>query len=109
LHNPKQIYSPFMTLAFDLKPEYRDAIPAAIHPADKTARPQMLKRETNPGYHDLLSAMEERTGIGCLMNTSFNLHGDAIVESPDDAIDTFEKSQIDVLLFEDIAIRRPPS
>ncbi len=109
LHNPKGLYSPFMTLAFDLKPEYRDSIPAAIHPADKTARPQMLKRDTNPAYYDLLSAMEARTGIGCLMNTSFNLHGDAIVESADDAIDTFEKSDIDVLLFEDIAVCRDAS
>lgn len=106
LDNPKGIYSPFMTMAFDLKEQYRDTIPAAIHPADKTARPQMLKREDNPGYYDLLKAFEKKSGMGCLMNTSFNLHGDAIVETPDDAIETFKKSDLDILMFDDVAISR---
>lgn len=106
LENPKSIYSPYMTMAFDLKHEYRDAIPGAVHPADKTARPQMLRREDNPGYYDLIAAFKKLTGIGAVLNTSFNLHGDAIVESPSDAIETFLKSEIDVLLFDCIAIVR---
>jgi len=106
LLNPKSIYSPFMTMAFDLKPEHRDALSGAVHPADKTARPQMLRREDNPRYYDLLAAFKERTGLGVLLNTSFNLHGDAIVESPKDAVDTFLRSEIDVLLFDNVAIKR---
>lgn len=106
LENPKGIYSPFMTMAFDLKPPFRDSIPGAIHPADKTARPQMLRREDNPGYYDIIAAFKERTGIGAVLNTSFNLHGDAIVESPSDAIETFLESEIDVLLFDQIAVLR---
>ncbi|WP_341702927.1 carbamoyltransferase C-terminal domain-containing protein [Ferrovibrio sp.] len=106
LVNPKGLYSPFMTMAFDLKPEYRRAIPAATHPGDKTVRPQMLRREDNPGYHDLMQAFGRRTGLECLMNTSFNLHGEAIVESPQDAISTFERSELDILLFDDVAVSR---
>jgi len=106
LVNPKKLYSPFMTMAFDLKPGVADKIPAAIHPADKTARPQMLRREANPAYYDLISAFKKRTGLGVVMNTSFNLHGEAIVESPDDAIDTLERSDLDVLLFDHVAVSR---
>lgn len=104
--NPKGIYSPYMTMAFDLKSEWAGRIPAATHPADKTVRPQMLQREDNPGYYELMRAFGEKTGIECLMNTSFNLHGDAIVESPDDAIHTFLNSELDILLFDDVAISR---
>lgn len=106
LYNPKSVYSPFMTMAFDMKREHRDYLPAAIHPADKTARPQMLIRTDNPAYYDIISAFKDRTGVGAILNTSFNLHGDAIVESADDAINTFLKSELDILLFDDVAISR---
>jgi carbamoyltransferase len=106
IENPKSVYSPFMTMAFDMKPEHQDLLPAAIHPSDKTARPQMLRREDNPGYYDIISAFKDRTGVGAVLNTSFNLHGDAIAESADDAIQTFEKSDIDILMFDDVAISR---
>ena len=104
--NPKKLYSPFMTIAFDSHPEFRDKIPATIHPADKTIRPQMLRREDNPAYYNLLSEFEKLTGIGVLLNTSFNLHGEAIVESPKDAIDTFLGSGLDILVFDNVAISR---
>lgn len=106
LENPKKIFSPFMTMAFDLKPEYEEVIPAVVHPADKTVRPQMLKREDNPGYYDLIAAFKRRTGLGVVLNTSFNLHGDAVVESPDDAVNTFLQSELDVLLFDHAAVLR---
>ena len=106
LDNPKDVYSPYMTLAFDLKPEFRTAIPAAQHPADKSVRPQMLRHSDNPGYYDLLKEFKALTGLGVLLNTSFNLHGEAIVESPDDAIDTFKRSEIDILLFDHVALSR---
>lgn len=106
LVDPKKMYSPYMMMAFDLKPEYEDVIPAVIHPADKTVRPQMLRRNDNPGYYEIISAFKERTGLGVVLNTSFNLHGDAIVESPDDAINTFLKSDLDILLFDHRAILR---
>jgi carbamoyltransferase len=104
--NPKGVFSPYMTMAFDLKPEWVGRIPAATHPADKTVRPQMLRRQNNDRYYDLIRAFGALSGIECLMNTSFNLHGDAIVESPDDAIRTFLSSELDILLFDEVAIRR---
>ena len=106
LDNPGGHYSPYMTMAFDMKPGFAGQLPAVVHPADKTARPQMLKREDNPGYHDLLQAFGRISGFECLMNTSFNLHGDAIAESPEDAIRTFENSELDILLFDELAIAR---
>ena len=106
IHNPKGIYSPYMTMAFDLKPGFENSIPAATHPADKTIRPQMLCEEDNPGYYNLLKAFGRKTGMECLLNTSFNLHGDAIVESPDDAVRTFLNSEIDVLVFDDVVVTR---
>ena len=66
----------------------------------------MLKREDNPGYYDIIAAFRERTGLGVVLNTSFNLHGEPIVESPEDAISTFLRSDIDVLLFDHVAISR---
>ena len=104
--NPKGFSSPYMTMAFDLKPGFAEALPAVIHPADKSVRPQMLRRDENPGYHELLQAFGRRTGFECLMNTSFNLHGDAIVESPADAIRTFQNSELDILLFDEVAVSR---
>lgn len=104
--NPKGVYSPYMTMAFDLKDEWLGEIPAATHPADKTVRPQMLHDQDNPSYYALIKAFGRIAGIECLMNTSFNLHGDAIVESPDDAIRTFLESELDILLFDDVAISR---
>ena len=106
LVNPKKHYSPYMTMAFDLNPGFADALPAVVHPADKTARAQMLRREDNPGYYELMQAFGRRSGYECVMNTSFNLHGDAIAESPDDAVRTFLESGLDVLLFDDIAVGR---
>lgn len=108
IENPKRMHSPHMTMAFDTKRGVAQEIPAVIHPADKTARPQMLERTANPSYYDLIAAFKERTGIGAVLNTSFNLHGDAIVESPDDAVETFLKSDLDVLLFDHVAIGRVP-
>ena len=106
LINPKKIYSPFMTMAFDLKEKFLNSIPAAIHPSDKSVRPQMLKRKNNPEYYDVLDAFKDISGLGVLLNTSFNLHGEAIVESPHDAISTFQRSDIDILIIGDKAIIR---
>ena len=108
LINNKNIYSPYMTIAFEVKSEFIKLLPAVIHPADKTIRPQMLKRSSNPKYYDLLNAFKEQSGIACVLNTSFNLHGEAIVDTPDDAISTFERSELDILLFDNYSIHRKP-
>ena len=105
IDNPKKLESPHMTIAFETVDGERK-IPAAIHQADKTARPQLLKKEVNPQLWELIKGFYDKTGVPSLLNTSFNLHGDAVVESPDDAIQTFIKSELDILLFDNMVISR---
>ena len=88
--------SPYMILAFDTT-DKRDDIIAGIHPQDKTCRPQTLNETWNPGYREVLEAFEEKTGVGGLLNTSFNLHGYPMVCTPLQALWTFENSQLDGL------------
>jgi carbamoyltransferase len=104
--NPKQLYSPFMTMAFDLAPAWHGKLPAVIHPADHTVRPQMLRPEDNPGYHALISAFHDRTGVPLVLNTSFNLHGEPIARTPEDAMHILRNSDLDIVLFDDIAVAR---
>jgi carbamoyltransferase len=92
LVNPKGLASPYMMLAMPTRPEARDALAAAIHPQDATARPQILERDWNPEYHAVIREFERRTGVGAVLNTSFNLHGEPIVGGAADAVDTFERS-----------------
>jgi len=92
LDNPKRLPSPYMMLAMPTRPEAREALVAAIHPHDATARPQILERAWNPEYHAVISEFERRTGVGAVLNTSFNLHGEPVVCSAADAVDTFERS-----------------
>lgn len=106
IKNPKNLYSPFMTMAFDSVVENRDKFPAAMHPADKTVRPQIVTKEMNPRYYGLLQAFEKRTGRGILLNTSFNLHGKPVVLGPEEALFTLKNSDMDALVLEDIMIVR---
>lgn len=92
LVNPKGLASPYMMLAFPTQEKRQAEIVAAIHPQDGTARPQILKEAWNPAYHRVIREFERRTGIGAVLNTSFNLHGEPIVCTPEDALDTFERS-----------------
>ncbi|HYB42519.1 MAG TPA: carbamoyltransferase C-terminal domain-containing protein, partial [Candidatus Methylomirabilis sp.] len=89
---PRRLASPYMMLAMATRPAARDALAAAIHPQDGTARPQILAESWNPEYHAVISEFQRRTGVGAVLNTSFNLHGEPIVASADDAVDTFERS-----------------
>jgi carbamoyltransferase len=92
LVNPRGLASPYMMLAFPTKPERRDEIIAAVHPHDGTARAHIVDQSWNPEYHQVIREFEGRTGIGAVLNTSFNLHGEPLVCSAADAIDTFERS-----------------
>jgi carbamoyltransferase len=92
LVNPKGLASPYMMLAMPTTAAGRAALPAAIHPQDATARPQILERDWNPEYHAVIRDFERRTGTGAVLNTSFNLHGEPVVASAADAVDTFERS-----------------
>src|SRR5262245_6578466 len=92
LVNPKSLASPYMMLAFPTNMKRRDEIVAARHPQAGTARAHILEEAWNPGYYRVIREFERRTGIGAVLNTSFNLHGEPLVCSPEDAVDTFERS-----------------
>jgi len=95
LVNPKKLPASYMTLGFDSTMRARKEIRAAIHPADFTVRPQLVTPELNPGYYALIKAFEKKTGIGALLNTSLNLHGEPIVCNVADAIKTLVESGLD--------------
>jgi carbamoyltransferase len=99
--NPKRLHSPFMAISLDVRPEKHAAIEAGTHPYDRTVRPQFVSRRDAPEYHALISAFQRKTGIPALLNTSFNLHGEPIVDNIADAIRTFELSGLDHLLIDD--------
>lgn len=80
-----------------------NSIPAVVH-VDGTSRLQMVRAETNPRYHALISAFERLTGVPVLLNTSFNRRGEPIVDSPQDALNTFMWTDIDILVMENIVI-----
>jgi carbamoyltransferase len=89
--------SPFMILTAQVRPEKRNVIPSVTH-VDGSARPQTVEKEINPLYWRLIDEFEKRTGVPVIMNTSFNLRGEAIVHTPTDAIRTFFSSGMDALV-----------
>ena len=89
--------SPFMILTAQVRAEKRSVIPAVTH-VDGSARPQTVEREVNPLYWRLIDEFGKRTGVPVVMNTSFNLRGEAIVNTPTDAVRTFFSSGMDALL-----------
>ncbi|HOI41342.1 MAG TPA: carbamoyltransferase C-terminal domain-containing protein [Elusimicrobiales bacterium] len=90
------IESPFMLLAPYVKEGKAQLVPAITH-VDNTARVQTVTKETNAPYYNLIKAFEKRTGIPLVLNTSFNVAGEPIVESPEDAIRCYMSTDIDVL------------
>ena len=89
--------SPFMILTALVRPEKRSIIPSVTH-VDGSARPQTVEKEINPLYWRLIDEFEKRTSVPVIMNTSFNLRGEAIVHTPTDAIRTFFSSGMDALV-----------
>jgi len=90
---------PFMTLAPRVRPESRDRIPAAVH-VDGTGRIQTVERSTNPRYYGLIEEFGRLTGVPILLNTSFN-RAEPIVASPEEAIECYLRSGMDVLVLGD--------
>ncbi|MGA2431692.1 MAG: carbamoyltransferase C-terminal domain-containing protein, partial [Candidatus Acidiferrum sp.] len=89
--------SPFMILTAQVRAEKRAVIPAVTH-VDGSARPQTVEKEINPLYWRLIDEFGKRTGVPVVMNTSFNLRGEAIVNTPTDAVRTFFSSGMDALV-----------
>src|SRR6266478_6575390 len=96
--------SPFMTMAYAVKKEMRDKIPAPTH-VDGTGRLQTVTQTANPRYWKLIRAFEQQTGVPVVLNTSFN-DNEPIVCKPQEAIDCFARTQMDALVLGDFLITR---
>jgi carbamoyltransferase len=83
----------------------RSTIPAVTH-VDYSARIQTVRRETNPLYYDIIAAFHARTGCPVIVNTSFNVRGEPIVCTPDDAYRCFMRTNIDVLVLENFVLEK---
>jgi carbamoyltransferase len=94
-----------MLLAKNVRPEWRDKIPAIVH-VDGTARVQTVRRETNERLYRLLKEFEALTGVPVLLNTSFNVKGEPIVETPLDAVRCFLSTGIDHLAMHDLLLAK---
>jgi carbamoyltransferase len=99
--------SPFMLLVKCVRPQWRDRLPAIVH-VDGTARVQTVRREHNERLYRLLEAFASLTGVPVLLNTSFNVKGEPMVETPEDAIKCFLGTGIDYLVLDDLLISKRP-
>jgi carbamoyltransferase len=97
--------SPYMLMAKRVAPKWRDKIPAIVH-VDGSARVQTVSADTNPVLYRLLKEFEALTGVPVLINTSFNIKGQPIVETPADAMECFLMTGIDCLVLHDTLITK---
>ena len=88
-----------------MRREFWDKLPSAIH-IDGTARAQFVSADDNPLFYRVLSEFKRLSGFGVVINTSFNLHGRTIVNTPEDAIEDFLDSQMDFLVLDGYLVRR---
>ncbi len=96
----------FMTITFDCTDWMRETCPGVVH-IDGTARPQLVSRQDNPSMYRILEEYHARTGIPCLINTSFNMHEEPIVCSPEDAIRSFQMGHLDYLAIGNWIVENP--
>ena len=99
------VHDPFMIQVYPVRPEKRDVIPAVTH-VDGSGRLQSVSRESNPRYWALISAFRARTGVPVLLNTSFN-ENEPIVERPEQALDCFLRTDMDVLVMGPHMLSKP--
>jgi len=96
--------APFMITIYKVREDKRKDIPATTH-VDQSGRPQEVLKQTNPRYHKLISAFQQETGVPVVLNTSFNEH-EPIVCTPEEALRTFLKTRMDVLVLGDTYLAR---
>ena len=95
----------FMLYVVDVREDKRELLPAVTH-VDGTGRLQTVQRSVNPTYHRLIEVFGQATGIPVILNTSFNLKGEPIVNTPQEAFQTFLQSGMDSLVLGQCLIRK---
>jgi carbamoyltransferase len=98
--NKSKYSAEFMTLCYSTKEEWIDRIPAVIQKSDKTARPQLVKKDNCPKFWDILNEYYKLSKIPVLLNTSFNSHNQPIIDNPEDAFISLKNGIIDKLVIE---------
>jgi len=93
----------FMTVALDVRTEWLERLPGVVH-IDGTARPHLLFADDDPFFYAIVHRFYEETGVGCVLNTSFNLHEEPLVNTADEALVAFHKGAVDVLVLEDYLV-----
>lgn len=96
----------FMLMVTPVKEDKREVIPAVTHEGG-TGRVQTITRDVNPRYYDLIERFGQATGVPVLLNTSFNLRGEPIVNSPQDAVASFARSGMDLLVLGNVLVTKP--
>ena len=96
----------FMTFALPVKEKTYSSLAGAMHPVDKTCRPQVLKEKTNPKLHQMLRSYCDTYDQFGVLQTSFNIHGEPIVNSAEDAFSTLDRSGLRHLLLEDFLVTK---
>lgn len=102
--NEDHIAARFMTITYDASDIAKKNIPAAVH-IDGTARPQVIRREDNPEYYDILREYHAITGVASVINTSFNMHEEPIVRTAEEAIVAFQAAGLDALVLGPFLVR----
>lgn len=95
----------YMTIAFDVHPQWREKFPAVVY-RDGTTRAHVVREETNPRFHALLKAMEKRTGDGIVLNTSLNRPGEVLICTPEDALNMFHGSDLEYLIMGNVLVTK---
>jgi carbamoyltransferase len=98
----------FMITSFDVKPEHRDKLPAVVH-VDGTVRPQMVSRDMNERYWRLIDAFGKRTGVYAVLNTSMNIKGEPMINTPQEAIRCLFDTGLDALVLGRFVLKKPLS
>lgn len=106
LENPKGLKAPYMTIGFETKLPAVQDLKAALHQHDLTARPQLVTEKANVEYYSILNEFFALTGVGGVLNTSFNIHGEPIVQTALEAFEVFERTELDVLLLDNYLIQQ---
>ena len=87
-----------MSMCYTVRDEWVDRIPAVVHKVDNTGRPQIVYKENNPVFWNILNEYNKISGIPVMLNTSFNGHGEPIINTPEQAFHHLIKGTIDYLI-----------
>jgi carbamoyltransferase len=102
-YDPNCPAADYMTITYDVAKEFHEQLQAVVH-VDGTARPQSVKKETNPYFYEIIDEFYKLTGCGAIVNTSFNAHEEPIVSTPHTAYKALKEDRIDVLILNEYKV-----